>query len=1261
MKTNCIKKALALFSAFVLTVFPVMPEFCITAKEYESKNEININSKEDYLEFARFCTLDTNSENLTVNLNCDIEFVGNEFIPVQIFCGHFNGNNHTITLSSPELYGSNIGIFRKVSESGIVSSLNVVCTFSPDGSKSYIGAVVGENNGTIRNCSFKGAIKADSCVGGIAGINGKNGKVMFCSSSGTILGKNCVGGIVGKNEGIINGCTNYCTVNTDFYDEKSENSSLDADLASLLESFKLSSQQSTSENLLSDSDMGGICGYSNGEILHCINRARIGYSHVGYNVGGIVGRQSGYVAYCQNFGKIRGRKDVGGIVGQAEPHISLHISESTLNELKDELSDLHDIVNDFIKDADEQGSSVKGDLEDILDITDSTMDSAENLTGNISDFADDNIEEINRISDLISETFDKLVPVFDNIEEGGHALSDGFDGIKDTLDEADIHAPKTSSYIDAICDDFDNVRFALEDIFDAIKNTDIEKPDFDDEISSLEDSLDTLSESGEKIEQAFNKFKDAVDTLSEVVFLDDENEVESKLDDIVSAIEDLTDALEGAQGAIEDIYDILKESEDFWDLGENGEEILEILSDLAENLSGSCGSLGDISSGLYGIIKNIKVDLSKIPSAIKTAKQGFKSLKNGLSGISDGLGELSDAVGSLYSSADDYIGDVFDEVEETIDKIESSGEELSQSFDDLHSSIDSATDAADEYTEYISDELNKAKDSLSDSLDSLSDGIDKISDSMGEIEDIFTWLKGEAEAEFYTLGDDFKTNSDELFDNFSALSDKIGNLTDSADELKNISSDSLSQISDKFKAISDLFIDEIEELTSTDDKDYVLDVSEEDIENTRNGKIASCQNKGNIFADRNTGGIAGSVSVEYSKDPEDDFEKPDSLNFTYRTKAILFECKNEGKVEGKKDCTGGICGFAEIGTVYSCENYAFVKSSDGSYVGGIAGKSESAIRKCYNKSSLYGKKYVGGIAGMGDIITSCTSLSVVEADEKYGAICGYCKDLSTLYQNYYVDCGIGAIDGTSYASKAEPIAFEKLSDDGNTPSDFTKFTITFIADEKNVGIYYARYKQSTSEIEYPSVPIKEGYFGKWIKPEEEEIFSSLTIECEYKPYISLISSKQRNKDGNLALFSADGAFCDTAKISVSNSESKPHSDSKKSVVYDIEIKDADIQGSFIKSLRVYTGGEKNVDIYILKDGKWQKVKSQTRGKYEIFDFTEQSGTICIEYQNKSILPYILIFGAIMLIIVIFMVILHNKGKKKKTRVIKNDNDCFQNL
>ena len=83
------------------------------------------------------------------------------------------------------------------------------------------------------------------------------------------------------------------------------------------------------------------------------------------------------------------------------------------------------------------------------------------------------------------------------------------------------------------------------------------------------------------------------------------------------------------------------------------------------------------------------------------------------------------------------------------------------------------------------------------------------------------------------------------------------------------------------------------------------------------------------------------MSIDLAIDPEDDIAHPKTLSFTYRMKVILQDCINDGKITGKKDCVGGVVGYAESGTVYRCENYAEAESTTGNYVGGIAGFSEA--------------------------------------------------------------------------------------------------------------------------------------------------------------------------------------------------------------------------------------------------------------------------------------------------------------------------------
>lgn len=108
---------------------------------------------------------------------------GSNWTPISDFAGTFDGNNKTITgLTINQSAMDNIGLFASIAEGGTVKNLtldNVNIT-----AKSNVGAIAGENRGTIENCSVSGSVTSS------AGVNNGN-----------------VGGIVGLNRGTITGCT----------------------------------------------------------------------------------------------------------------------------------------------------------------------------------------------------------------------------------------------------------------------------------------------------------------------------------------------------------------------------------------------------------------------------------------------------------------------------------------------------------------------------------------------------------------------------------------------------------------------------------------------------------------------------------------------------------------------------------------------------------------------------------------------------------------------------------------------------------------------------------------------------------------------------------------------------------------------------------------------------------------------------------------------------------------------------------------------
>ena len=147
-----LKKGIAVLAAAVL--------FCGSAPvDIYAANTVTISTRKDFLRFAKNCTLDSWSAGKTVVLTADIDLGRVNFSPIPIFGGTFEGNGHTISGLNLEQDGSQLGLFRYVAEGGVVKNLKVEGNVTPGGSRSSIGGIVGENNGTITGCSFDGTVE----------------------------------------------------------------------------------------------------------------------------------------------------------------------------------------------------------------------------------------------------------------------------------------------------------------------------------------------------------------------------------------------------------------------------------------------------------------------------------------------------------------------------------------------------------------------------------------------------------------------------------------------------------------------------------------------------------------------------------------------------------------------------------------------------------------------------------------------------------------------------------------------------------------------------------------------------------------------------------------------------------------------------------------------------------------------------------------------------------------------------------------------
>lgn len=344
-----LKKVLSLLLCLTMLSGIAVTAFAEEAEETEPPVEITtitIETVEEFLAFAENCLLDTYSQNLCVELRGDIDLSGRAFAGIPIFCGTFHGNGKAITGLSVTCDGSNLGLFRYLTETAVVTDLHVEGAVAPQGSSGTVGGLAGNNAGQITDCTFTGTVSGGDYVGGLVGNNGVAGIIENCAVSGDVHGNHFVGGIAGSNSGVIRDCENAASINT----TPAQNS---VDISDITTESLTGTESSDTTT-----DIGGIAGNSSGVIRGCKNTGDVGYKHMGYNIGGIAGTQMGYITGCENFGSISGRKEVGGIVGQLEPQTALEYTEDTLQILKGQLSQMSGTANRLGANAAANGSQI---------------------------------------------------------------------------------------------------------------------------------------------------------------------------------------------------------------------------------------------------------------------------------------------------------------------------------------------------------------------------------------------------------------------------------------------------------------------------------------------------------------------------------------------------------------------------------------------------------------------------------------------------------------------------------------------------------------------------------------------------------------------------------------------------------------------------------------------------------------------------------------------------------------------------------------
>lgn len=406
--------------------------------------EIYIDSVDDLKKFSRDCWLDTWSQNKKIYLTQDLNLAGSDFVSIPTFGGYFDGQGHTISGLRIRDAISYTGLFCYTQKTAVVANLNVAGIVRPSGNQVVVGGVVGDNSGIIIHCTFEGTVESTDYVGGITGFNEQSGVIMDCVDKGKVIGSHYTGGIAGENTGNIVGCTNEAEINTSNEDKAMSLEDINiTQYVGLMDTGSNDKEADKEAAVINNTiDSGGIAGLSTGIIQFCNNNSKVGYEHVGYNTGGIVGRQSGYVYACENTGIVYGRKDVGGIAGQTEPYIAIDLSEDIAYQLAENIDKMHDLTGRMLNDAGSESDTLSARLTVVQDFVDKALEDTSFLADRTVGWTDEMIGSANEAMSRLDYVMDETAKddgVLDHTNDAVGNVKDAAGKLQDTVDSLDIY------------------------------------------------------------------------------------------------------------------------------------------------------------------------------------------------------------------------------------------------------------------------------------------------------------------------------------------------------------------------------------------------------------------------------------------------------------------------------------------------------------------------------------------------------------------------------------------------------------------------------------------------------------------------------------------------------------------------------------------------------------------------------------------------------------------------------------------------------
>lgn len=724
----------------ILLIFALL--LSLAAPVGAAGSRITIRTPEDLVELSRRCSLDSWSRGKTVVLSADLDLSDVEFSSIPTFGGTFDGQGYTISGLTITGSGNVRGLFRYLQSGGVVQNVSLEVTIEPTDLQDSLGGLVGNNRGSVRNCTVTGSIQGETNIGGIIGVNESSGKIINSTFSGSVTGEHYVGGIAGQNLGSILQCVNQGKINTVAVEGEADLEDLD------------SRPLNSTENLPACTDIGGITGFSTGVLQSCKNTGPVGYEHVGYNVGGIAGRQSGYLNGCTNQGVILGRKDVGGIAGQLEPEIFLRYGEDLLNQLWSELGTLGDQVDHLLSDLNSTNTSTTAQLQMLSSHAGTAQDAAGELMDAAKDWANGNLSTVNDLSARISWSLQQLEPILETLRPLPEELTDAVDALEEGLDQAEQAG-------DLASDAGQSLRTALQEALRAADH--------------MNEGLEHIRASQDALKSALgdpNEIKLALEQMAKGI---------GQLGDGTVAFSEAMEHLRDGWAALPDVSSIDAFLQAFEDLSTAGTSTANGLKNIQKafiRLKDTITANGDPTEALKTALQELEKAAASFQSGADQLQTAGKHLLSALDTLED-AGIYLDGVVDAFRDAGDAFNNAFSRLGEGADAfhemVKTLAEEPSIQFTLIGSDMTARGDALDAALSDLLGSADDLGDLLSQSSDTILGDLSAVSQQLQSITDL---LRQETSLKKSGEGDRIEDISDQV----DGRSQRTGCLSDARNE-----------------------------------------------------------------------------------------------------------------------------------------------------------------------------------------------------------------------------------------------------------------------------------------------------------------------------------------------------------------------------------------------------------------------------------------------------------------------------------------------